>query len=55
MGAEDMTDHVKEVAIVALAAVLLYALHQGIDGTLLAAGIAAIAGIVGYTVGKKME
>ena len=33
----------------------IYALSQGINGTVLAAAVAVIAGLGGYVVGKKVE
>jgi len=40
-------------AIIAIAIVEVYALSRGIDGTILAGTIAIIAGLGGYTAGKK--
>lgn len=47
--------YVKEIAIIGLIAIELYALNQGIDGTLLAGICSLIAGIAGFYVGKKEE
>ncbi len=42
------------VAIIAVAGLLYYALQQKVDGTLLAAGIAIIAGLGGLALPIKM-
>lgn len=41
------------VATICIAILLALALWRGIDGALLSAGIAAIAGLGGYALGKK--
>lgn len=41
------------IAIVAIVLLLGIALLKEINGTLLAGGIAVIAGLAGYTVGRK--
>ena len=43
------------VAMVCVTALEIYALYRGIDGTVLAAVIAVIAGLGGYVAGKKTE
>lgn len=43
------------VAMICVTALEIYALHQGIDGTLLAAAVGVIAGLGGFIVGKKTE
>jgi len=40
------------VAIGCIAAILITALIKGVDGALLSTGVAAIAGLGGYAVGK---
>jgi len=41
------------VAIATIGILLIVALIKGIDGVLLASGIAIIAGLGGYTAGKR--
>lgn len=41
------------IAIISITALLALALALGFNGTLLAGGIAIIAGLGGFTIGKK--
>lgn len=50
-----MGNYVKEVAILALAVVEMYALSIGIDGALLSLFLAAVAGLGGYELGKQQQ
>lgn len=43
------------VAIIAITILLVTALLTGIDGVLLAAGVAALAGLGGYETGKHLK
>lgn len=47
--------YVKEIAIIGIVAIEIYALHQGVNGTFLAVAVGAIAGIAGFIIGKKKE
>ncbi|MBA7585155.1 hypothetical protein ES708_27125 [subsurface metagenome] len=40
------------VAIVAIAAIIVSCIFKNIDGALIGAGVAAIAGLGGYAIGK---
>lgn len=48
-----MPNRIREVAIGAIALLEVIALFRGVDGALLGAAVAAIAGIAGYEVGKR--
>lgn len=48
-----MSNYIKEIAILALAAIELYALSIGLNGALLSLVVAAIAGLGGYELGKR--
>lgn len=41
------------VAIIVIALLIAYALHQHVDGVILAGGIAIIGGICGYVVPRR--
>ena len=46
------------VAVVAIAGIVILeavAIYKGINGTALAAGVAAIAGLGGFTIGKILK
>ena len=47
--------YVKEIAIISITAIEITALCTGVDGTVLAAVVGAIAGIAGYSIGKKVS
>jgi hypothetical protein len=50
---EAQTALIKCTAIVCIAAIVIYSVSQGQDGLLIGGGSAAIAGLAGYSVGKK--
>jgi hypothetical protein len=50
-----MGNYIKEISIIGLVAIELYALHKGIDGAYLAAVVAAISGIAGFVIGSQKE
>ena len=45
--------YIKEVAIVAIALIEIAALAMGMNGTVLALAVGAIAGIAGHEIGKR--
>lgn len=49
----DSESHVKKTSMIVVGAVLIVALLQGVDGTLLALGLAGIVGLGGYVLGRK--
>lgn len=48
-----LTEYLKEVAIIGIVLIACVAVYSGMNGVLLSSSMAGIAGIAGYTIGRK--